>query len=87
MSRINNKSNATKPAQTVPGNPIQQMWHVLTFHEKRIDTLHEALKNSYKVIDLLKNQNETILKKLDGLSSVPDPFKPKSSKVQMSISE
>jgi hypothetical protein len=86
MNRVIKKPN-THPTQSVPGNSMQQMWHVLTFHEKRITVLQEALKDSYKIIELLKKQNATILKKLDRLSSVPDPFKSKKSKVEMEISE
>jgi len=37
-------SNTT--GQTIPGTPMQQMWHVLNFHEQRLMQLSNHLQSS-----------------------------------------
>ena len=41
-SRIN--SRQTAQAQSIPGTPLQQMWHILNFHETRLTQLSQFLQ-------------------------------------------
>jgi len=47
-SKISSSSNyktTTSQQQTIPGTPIQQMWHILNFHETRLTQLSQFLQN------------------------------------------
>lgn len=50
-----NKNEVIAPSQTVPGTPIQQMWHILNFHEKRFLQISKELQSHAK-------DNESIVK-------------------------
>ena len=73
--------------QAVPGNTLQQMWHVLTFHEKRFKLLNQTIND-------LSKQNGALLQRitvLENAASEPkiSEIKKKSLKqqVQLEISE
>ncbi len=76
------ESHASKNSYPVPGTPIQQMWHVLTFHEKRFKLLNE------KINDLLR-QNDALLKRIVVLENLSSETEKKSLKqqVELEISE
>ena len=42
-SKISSSSSGnfgkSQPSQSIPGTPLQQMWHILNFHEKFLDFL------------------------------------------------
>ena len=40
-----NYNTVTSQQQTIPGTPIQQMWHILNFHETRLTQLSQFLQN------------------------------------------
>ena len=47
-SKISSSSNyktETSQQQAIPGTPIQQMWHILNFHETRLTQLSQFLQN------------------------------------------
>ena len=47
------KGHATQPRR-VPGNPIQQLWHISGFHEKRLNRIEDwlaALKTRLEVTE------------------------------------
>ena len=45
MSNYNSRSNLKmSQSQTVPGTPMQQMWHVLNFHEHRLIQLTQNIQ-------------------------------------------
>ena len=74
--------------QAVPGNTLQQMWHVLTFHEKRFKLLNQTIND-------LSKQNNALLQRITVLENAG--FKPKKTsetnkkslkqQVQLEISE
>jgi len=43
MSEYNRNVSPQAQAQTVPGTPMQQMWHILNFHEERFKQLDKHL--------------------------------------------
>ena len=43
MSEYNRNVSSNSKAQTVPGTPMQQMWHILNFHEERLTQLAQHL--------------------------------------------
>lgn len=43
MSEYNRNVSSDSKAQTVPGTPMQQMWHILNFHEERFKQLSQQL--------------------------------------------
>jgi hypothetical protein len=43
MSEYNRNVSSDSKAQTVPGTPMQQMWHILNFHEERLKQLSQHL--------------------------------------------
>lgn len=45
MSEYNRSLPSNAKAQTVPGTPMQQMWHVLNFHEQRLMQLTQHLQH------------------------------------------
>ena len=44
MSEYNRRMPSNAKAQTVPGTPMQQMWHVLNFHEHRLIQLTNVIQ-------------------------------------------
>ena len=44
MSEYNRNVSSNVKGQTVPGTPMQQMWHVLNFHEHRLMQLTQHLQ-------------------------------------------
>lgn len=65
------KSSATQNNyQAVPGNTLQQMWHVLTFHEKRFKLLNQTIND-------LSKQNGALLQRITVLENVAS--EPKTS--------
>tara|TARA_B100001093_G_scaffold313495_1_gene299155 strand:+ start:2469 stop:2876 length:408 start_codon:yes stop_codon:yes gene_type:complete len=44
ISSSRNNSRQTQQAQSIPGTPIQQMWHILNFHETRLTQLSQFLQ-------------------------------------------
>ena len=45
ISSSSNHKTVTSQQQTIPGTPIQQMWHILNFHETRLTQLSQFLQN------------------------------------------
>jgi len=45
ISSSSNHNTVTSQQQTIPGTPIQQMWHILNFHETRLTQLSQFLQN------------------------------------------
>jgi len=43
MSEYNRNVSSNSKAQTVPGTPMQQMWHILNSHEERFKQLSQQL--------------------------------------------
>ena len=84
MSNRKYSKNNTKnePSQTVPGNPLQQMWHVLTFHEKRFNILDARFKELKKENIELKN----LINEIKALNNSSDA-KSLKQQVQLEISE
>ena len=46
MSEYNRNLSPNTNGQAVPGTPMQQMWHVLNFHEHRLMQLTQHLQQS-----------------------------------------
>ena len=44
MSEYNRNLSSNTKGQAVPGTPMQQMWHVLNFHEHRLMQLTQHLQ-------------------------------------------
>ena len=45
ISSSRNNSRQTQPQpQAIPGTPLQQMWHILNFHETRLTQLSQFLQ-------------------------------------------
>ena len=44
MSEYNRNLSSNAKGQAVPGTPMQQMWHVLNFHEQRLTQLTQHLQ-------------------------------------------
>tara|TARA_Y100001936_G_scaffold67490_1_gene66467 strand:- start:188 stop:595 length:408 start_codon:yes stop_codon:yes gene_type:complete len=44
ISSSRNNSRQTQQAQSIPGTPLQQMWHILNFHETRLTQLSQFLQ-------------------------------------------
>ena len=44
MSEYNRIVSSNAKGQTVPGTPMQQMWHILNFHEERFKQLDQHLR-------------------------------------------
>lgn len=44
MSEYNSRSFSNTKGQSIPGTPMQQMWHVLNFHEQRLLQLTQHLQ-------------------------------------------
>jgi len=44
ISSSSNHQTVTSQQQTIPGTPIQQMWHILNFHETRLTQLSQFLQ-------------------------------------------
>lgn len=45
ISSSSNRKTVTSQEQTIPGTPIQQMWHILNFHETRLTQLSQFLQD------------------------------------------
>jgi len=45
ISSSSNRQTVTSQQQTIPGTPIQQMWHILNFHETRLTQLSQFLQD------------------------------------------
>ncbi len=43
MSEYNRMIASDVKGQTVPGTPMQQMWHILNFHEERLKQMTQRL--------------------------------------------
>ena len=44
MSEYNRRASSNVKGQSIPGTPAQQMWHVLNFHEQRLQQLTQHLQ-------------------------------------------
>ena len=44
ISSSRNNSRQTLQPQSIPGTPLQQMWHILNFHETRLTQLSQFLQ-------------------------------------------
>ena len=44
ISSSRNNSRQTLQPQSIPGTPLQQMWHILNFHETRLTQLTQFLQ-------------------------------------------
>ena len=44
MSKYNRRASSNVKGQSIPGTPAQQMWHVLNFHEQRLQQLTQHLQ-------------------------------------------
>ena len=44
MSEYNRRAYSNVKGQSIPGTPAQQMWHVLNFHEQRLQQLTQHLQ-------------------------------------------
>ena len=44
ISSSRNNSRQTSQPQSIPGTPLQQMWHILNFHETRLTQLSQFLQ-------------------------------------------
>tara|TARA_Y100000992_G_C21204093_1_gene462014 strand:+ start:189 stop:596 length:408 start_codon:yes stop_codon:yes gene_type:complete len=44
ISSSRNNSRQTQQPQSIPGTPLQQMWHILNFHETRLTQLSQFLQ-------------------------------------------
>ena len=44
ISSSRNNSRQTPQPQSIPGTPLQQMWHILNFHETRLTQLSQFLQ-------------------------------------------
>ena len=42
--RVNSKISSNSASQSVPGTPLQQMWHVLNFHEQRLIQISQVMQ-------------------------------------------
>jgi hypothetical protein len=61
MSSYNRKIEQSSVVQNIPGTSMQQMWHVMNFHEQRFVKLAELLKSSEEKRDLeIKELTERI---------------------------
>ena len=45
ISSSSKYNTVTPQQQTIPGTPIQQMWHILNFHETRLTQLSQFLQD------------------------------------------
>ena len=77
MSEYNRNVSPQAQAQTVPGTPMQQMWHILNFHEERFKQLDKHL-NMHDTSTYI--QIETLTARVNSLES-------ESKKVTLSIEE
>lgn len=66
--------------QAVPGNTLQQMWHVLTFHEKRFKLLNQTINN-------LSKQNDALLKRITVLENAASEPKKTSETNKKSLKQ
>ena len=44
MSEYNRRESSNTQGQSIPGTSAQQMWHVLNFHEQRLQQLTQHLQ-------------------------------------------
>ena len=44
ISSSRNNSRQIQQSQSIPGTPLQQMWHILNFHETRLTQLSQFLQ-------------------------------------------
>jgi len=49
--RVNSKISSNPASQSVPGTPLQQMWHVLNFHEQRLIQISQAMQEVDKSVE------------------------------------
>jgi len=54
MSEYNRRNS--KMPESVPGTSVQQMWHVLNFHEQRFSQMSKYLQVIEKKIEALEAQ-------------------------------
>jgi len=50
MSEYNRRASSNVKGQSIPGTPAQQMWHVLNFHEQRLQQLTQHLQEQQSQI-------------------------------------
>ena len=61
-SKISSSSNyktTTSQQQTIPGTPIQQMWHILNFHETRLTNCHNFYKTKNQIVETQEKRVKT----------------------------
>jgi len=44
--------NSKLSTQSIPGTPLQQMWHVLNFHEHRLVQMNESVQQLNKMTEM-----------------------------------
>ena len=49
--RVNSKISSKSASQSVPGTPLQQMWHVLNFHEQRLVQISQVMQEVDKSVE------------------------------------
>jgi len=54
MSSYNSKIPPNVQSQGIPGTPMQQMWHVLNFHEHRLAQITAVLQNQEDIHEKLE---------------------------------
>jgi len=78
MSEYNRNVPTNSQGQAVPGTPMQQMWHVLNFHEQRLQQmtqhlqeqpLHNGGNTSQKSEALQLVEYNTLLQQVEDLTS------------------
>jgi cell shape-determining protein MreC len=54
MSSYNRKIEQSSVVQNIPGTSMQQMWHVLNFHEHRLAQITAVLQNQEDIHEKLE---------------------------------
>jgi len=60
MSSYNSKISPNVQSQGIPGTPMQQMWHVLNFHEQRLAQITAILQSQEDVQAELEQLKEKV---------------------------
>jgi len=69
MSDYNRKIEQPSATQNIPGTTMQQMWHVLNFHEQRFVKLAELLQSSEEKRDLEIKELTERIKSLEAMDN------------------
>jgi len=59
MSEYNRNVSSNSKPQTVPGTPLQQMWHILNFHEERFNQMEKYLSMQNSNTGGINKKSET----------------------------